>query len=105
VDSLFPSDIPETDGKLIAEVAAQFGVGLAVVTEAYRVLLSFRGSDAPSPLGDGIPFFFYFTAQPNLLKKWMALNERIRTALLAKLYPQLPSSPDVGVAPEGGAPQ
>lgn len=96
--------MPDTDGKLIAEVAAQFGVGLAVVTEVYRALLSFRGQDAPTPLGDGLPFFFYFTAQPNFLKKTMTLTERIQTALLAKLYPHLPDAKDVGVSAEGGNP-
>jgi hypothetical protein len=88
IDALFPEDIPLDDAK---------------VTEMYRVLLSFRGSDAPPPIGDGIPWFFFFSAQPNLLKKVAALNDRVRTQLLARLYP-IPETKDSGAAPEGGNP-
>jgi hypothetical protein len=100
---MFPEDIPEEDVKLILALAAQFGVGVGLVTEMYRMMLSFRSSDAPPPIGDGMPWFFFFISQPNLLKKVEALNGRVRTQLLAKLYP-IPESKDVGAAAEGGNP-
>lgn len=103
IDALFPEDIPEDDVKLILALAAQFGVGVGLVTEMYRVLLTFRGTEAPPSIGDGIPWFFFFTAQPNLMKKVGALHDRVRTQLLAKLYP-IPETKDVGVSTEGGGP-
>lgn len=103
IDAMMPAEIPEADPQLMLQLAAQFGLGVGLVTEIYRAILSFRSNDAPLPIGDGLPWFFFFMAQPNFLKKVGALNERMRNILLSKVYP-IPQTPDVGAASEGGNP-
>lgn len=106
VDTMFPAEIPTDDLALVGHVAAQFGVSTAIATEAFRVVLSMRPDDSPPPLSDGIPFFFLYTAQPNLLNKLKILAARQRARFTGAAGGSVDYNPaDVSnTAAEGGNP-
>lgn len=105
VDSLFPAGVPVDDVPLLTQLAAQFMLSTWTAAEIYHALLSMRGSDAPPPISDGIPMFFLYSSQPNMLARFNELNARLRARFLSSLFkPSSAASDNAVQQSEGGEP-
>lgn len=81
LDSMAPElDAGKSDLQLGAEVLIQTGAGLFTLTEIMRALQP-AADGYETPIGDGVPIYFFLNAQPNLRAKIADLSLRATNAL------------------------
>lgn len=98
IDEVIGTRLPKLTGNAYLAVGAQLFLGTAVLGEAMRLLLP---ADSASPVGDGLMWFFFLTAQKHLMANVAIIEAHFRKLLNGshRSVTPAPLNPVAGVDP------